>query len=478
MEPNFTSKEVWLKTASDLSARGSDTFLHSHISIKGLTQTEKTKRYRKVDLRSPDGKFISTQELEHKVKPRVHYPSTWMTDDELMAEVIKPSEKLLDTTKRNPLQSQSPESSLGKVEVELLQCFGIPKLDRFGKTDAYAVMVVGSSHLRTETIDDNYSPIWLPKVKRGGIFNVSVPYEKLYVSIFDDDGDFLQDDFCGRVEVDLARIKPFVSYDVSLKLRYSDSIYDRKPRGIIRLRFKITSWAPDNLTLLKSWAKNFASRKEGSHILCSDKAVARQIAYTCWGFDIPGEYTPRLFRGTIREMDIYEINFLYLVKKTVYEIATYECPGPFGIPKSIYVFFAWQWVGNSGIHAYFTSILGFWLLTLIENFFYREPIGFTKPGKIKSSPSDLASFSLSFGSDAGSDAGEVSGGESRRKSHITASQSGDLLSSLLILVIALLVVDSIFAPRASCYARRRLWVTTSSRSATMRPIQLWTSMRA
>ena len=161
MEADLTSKEVWLKTAADLSARGSDTFLHSHISIKGLTQTEKTKRYRKTNLRSPDGKLIATQELEHKLKPRVHYPSTWMTDDEMMTEVIKPTEKLHDTTRRTP--QSTLESSLGKVEVELLQCFGLPKLDRFGKTDAYAVMCVGSSHFRTETIDDNYSPIFLPK---------------------------------------------------------------------------------------------------------------------------------------------------------------------------------------------------------------------------------------------------------------------------------------------------------------------------
>ena len=403
MEADFTSKEVWLKTAADLSARGSDTFLHSHISIKGLTQTEKTKRYRKTNLRSPDGKLIATQELEHKLKPRVHYPSTWMTDDEMMTEVIKPTEKLHDTTRRTP--QSTLESSLGKVEVELLQCFGLPKLDRFGKTDAYAVMCVGSSHFRTETIDDNYSPIFLPKVKRGAIFNIGVPYEKLYVSIFDDDGDFLQDDFCGRVEIDLARIKPFISYDVSLKMRYSDSIYDRKPRGIIRLRLKITSWTADTMSLLKSWSRNFLSRKEGSHIVCSDKAMARQIAFTCWGTDIPGEYTPRLFRGTIREMDIYEINFLWLAKKTVYEIAMYECPGPFGIFKSIYVFLAWQWVGNEGIHAYFTSVLGFWVLILMENFFYREPIGFAKPGKATKSSALIAPSLSSFSFD--SDAGEV-----------------------------------------------------------------------
>ena len=76
----------------------------------------------------------------------------------------------------------------------------------------------------------------------------------------------------------------------------------------------------------------------------------------------------------------------------------YECPGPFGILKSAYVFLAWQWVGSEGIHAYFISILGFWVLVLIENFFYREPVGFARPGRPSKSPS-LSSFS--FDSDSG-----------------------------------------------------------------------------
>ena len=137
-------------------------------------------------------------------------------------------------------------SSLSQIrnppkKVEILQCFGLPKMDRFGKTDAYGIFVLGSSYFRSDTIDDNYSPIFLPKCRRAARFNITVPYEKLYVSVYDDDGSFASDDFIGRVEIDLSRLQPFLTYDVSLKLRDSDSIYSRKkPLGVARLRIKIT----------------------------------------------------------------------------------------------------------------------------------------------------------------------------------------------------------------------------------------------
>ena len=38
----------------------------------------------------------------------------------------------------------------------------------------------------SDTIDDNYSPIFLPRCRRGARFNITVPYERLYVSIYDD----------------------------------------------------------------------------------------------------------------------------------------------------------------------------------------------------------------------------------------------------------------------------------------------------
>ena len=55
-----------------------------------------------------------------------------MMHEELMAEVAKPTEHLVDLTKRGE-GGVAKTSSIGKVKVELLGAYGIPKLDRFGK---------------------------------------------------------------------------------------------------------------------------------------------------------------------------------------------------------------------------------------------------------------------------------------------------------------------------------------------------------
>jgi hypothetical protein len=170
------------------------------------------------------------------VKPVKYYPDVWMMHSELMSEVVLPTDHLVDLTSRSGLGSATAAKRIGLVKVELLGAYGLPKLDRFGKTDLYAIMIVGSNVFRTDTIDDNYSPVFLPRTKRGAVFPIYVPYEQLYVGGFDDDGDFLSDDFVGRVSVDLSRLKPHVSYDVTLKMRESDTMYSRKARGAIRLR--------------------------------------------------------------------------------------------------------------------------------------------------------------------------------------------------------------------------------------------------
>ena len=196
-------------------------------------------------------------------------------------------------------------------------------MDRFGKTDAYGIFVLGDTYFRSDTIDDNYSPIFLPRCRRGARFNITVPYERLYVSIYDDDGSFASDDYIGRVEIDLSRLTPHLTYDVSLALRDSDSIYSRKSKGVVRLRIKITDWKSDAV-IAKSWIRNFFRRQDGGQIVVTDKPMARQIANTCWGSEVPGEYSARLFKATIREFDLYEINFIHLVKKTLWEVAFYE----------------------------------------------------------------------------------------------------------------------------------------------------------
>ena len=174
--------------------------------------------------------------LEHRVKPFKYYPDVWMMHSELMSEVVKPTDHLVNLTSRAGLGEAAVAKRIGLVKVELLGAYGLPKLDRFGKTDLYAIMIVGGNVFRTDTIDDNYSPVFLPRTKRGAIFPLYVPYEQLYVGGFDDDGDYLSDDFVGRVSVDLSRLKPHVSYDITLKMRESDTMYSRKAKGAIRLR--------------------------------------------------------------------------------------------------------------------------------------------------------------------------------------------------------------------------------------------------
>ncbi|GMH66723.1 hypothetical protein TL16_g04493 [Triparma laevis f. inornata] len=53
--------------------------------------------------------------------------------------------------------------------------------------------------------------------------------------------------------------------------------------------------------------RNFFERKDGGQIVVTDKPMARQIANTCWGSEVPGEYSARLFKATIREFDLYEV---------------------------------------------------------------------------------------------------------------------------------------------------------------------------
>lgn len=378
--PRFESKDKFLKASDRLSCRGPDIFV-SHTIVKGFAKPGENKRFRKTnthvgeqptsiqrtisDLTTESKDQVKLSErstasyqksaLEHRVKPFKYYPDVWMMHEELMAEVVKPTKHLVDLTKRGE-GDVAKDSSIGKVKVELLGAYGIPKLDRFGKTDLYAIMIVGSCVFRTDTIDDNYSPVFLPRTKRGAIFPITVPYEQLYVGGFDDDGDYLSDDFVGRVGIDLSRLTPHVSYDVTLKMRESDTIYSRKGRGSIRLRIEITEYVEPKVAL-KSLLTNFAARpKESQGIMVHDKTSARALSLVLWGTEPPGEYSPVLFKATLRESDLYEVNTICLVKKTLWELAFYENLGLFGNLKSIYVLFALFLTVDHGPRALFCAI--------------------------------------------------------------------------------------------------------------------------
>jgi len=402
------SKGKFIAAAEKLSCRGADIFL-SHYTVKGFSKPGEQKRFRKSstastsvpsidrtvsDLTTDSGiadshsvsdrskvSNLNRSTLEHKVKPSKYYPDVWMMHEELLAEVIKPTEHLIDLTSRNGVGEKAKSKHIGLVKVELLGAYGLPKLDRFGKTDLYAIMIVGSNVFRTDTIDDNYSPCFLPRTKRGAIFPISVPYEQLYVGGFDDDGNYLTDDFVGRVCVDLSRLTPHVSYDVTLKMRESDTMYSRKGRGSIRLRIEITEYVSRNVEL-RSFLENFVRRpKDSEGILVHDKTSTRALSLVLWGTEPPGEYSPPLFKATLRESDLYEVNTINLVKKTLHELAFYENQGLFGKLKSLYVLGALLLAIDYGPRGFFPSLFFFYVIVLVENYWHfgRNPVAFSQP---------------------------------------------------------------------------------------------------
>jgi hypothetical protein len=68
---------------------------------------------------------------EFRVVPTYAYPHRWMTSAELHEEMVLPSSHFHDLR----LPSKSGQE-IGTLKVEVLQCLGLPKLDRSSETDA------------------------------------------------------------------------------------------------------------------------------------------------------------------------------------------------------------------------------------------------------------------------------------------------------------------------------------------------------
>ncbi|XP_029911995.1 extended synaptotagmin-1 [Myripristis murdjan] len=138
----------------------------------------------------------------------------------------------------------------GVVRIHLLEAEDLTAKDTVikglidGKSDPYAVLRVGTQTFTSHHVDSNLNPQWREMYE---VIVHEVPGQELEVEVFDKDPD--QDDFLGRVKVDL---------DIVKKARVVDDWFNLKdvPSGSVHLRLEWLSLLPSAARLSEVIQRN------------------------------------------------------------------------------------------------------------------------------------------------------------------------------------------------------------------------------
>eukprot|EP00980_Cylindrotheca_fusiformis_P011118 scaffold2557_cov121-Cylindrotheca_fusiformis.AAC.1 len=312
--------------------------------------------------------FRLTQKSDTKeflVYPSYAYPNKWMTHSELFSEMLKPSEVFHDTR-----LSSEARKEIGTARVEVLECSGLPNLDRNAETDAVVYLVCGSYAFTTDVILNKLNPVWLPRARRACIFPIFHAYAKIYAGVFDDDGKGQNDDFAGRVVLDLAKCRPGTTYDVALPLRLSSHVYSRRPRGVIRLRFSIDypSVRSALLSYLPAKRKGQSATNVGDDVtvLCNDEKAFRNTTLTVHGVDFPGRFSSPLMKATVREFDFVRKVSTNIIENHIFDVIFWKNRSVSG-----FCFFAWMhcvYVNSMAMVPFYMIV--FMLLIMMQNYVF------------------------------------------------------------------------------------------------------------
>lgn len=288
-----------------------------------------------------DGKKI-------RIKPHHAFPTpVYMTENELYQNMMQPSDEfefltsyLNPSTKatrrvkvpdmvRRHFGSPKEDGRIGSLRVEVLGCVG---LDR-AKPDVSVYLVVGDCAFATDIIQGARSPMLPSSAKRAAVFPLHHAYARLFVGVFDvkERKKSEADHFSGRVAIDIPPLRPDTEYDVTFPIRASTFIYDRRPRGVVRLRFSL-HWFSERavvMSYLKRPRNPLAFSRQAKKqptIPCGDPKTFRNVAVTVHGQDFPGKYTRGAFRATMREFNLYQQNVRFLTKVTIIDCILWENP--------------------------------------------------------------------------------------------------------------------------------------------------------
>ncbi len=183
-----------------------------------------------------------------------------------------------------------------------------PKLDKLSKTDAVCYFVCGPFAFASDVIDGVLSPVWPSKSRRACIFPLFHGYQKLFVGVFDDDGPGANDDFAGRVVIEISRLRPNSVYDIFLPLRFYQNVYVNKPRGVVHLRLRV-EWNNERKVLLSYFTLPQKTDHLGNVVTvnCADLKAFRNVVLTVQGKDVPGRYDAMVKKGLMKEMNLYKL---------------------------------------------------------------------------------------------------------------------------------------------------------------------------
>ena len=234
------------------------------------------------------------QDLRYKVKPYCdpHFPkeTSWMTKDEICRQALEPSYKWIqagiqrdnDTGRRtNNLSTETKTEEnngiVGQLNVEIIQAQDLPNLDSgtLGNfTDAFVAMVFEDNICRTDVINDELSPRFMPWSQRAFNFSIQHPSSLLFLGVFDYDaiGDNTP---VGRIVVDLSKFRGNTVYLLQYKLHSDPNKNDE--RGLLTIRLSI-EWDSEKKALLKSF-----SAPPKFRVNVADHKAFRMVRYLCRG---------------------------------------------------------------------------------------------------------------------------------------------------------------------------------------------------
>lgn len=138
----------------------------------------------------------------------------------------------------------------GIVRIHLLEAENLPAKDNYmkgvisGKSDPYAVLRVGTQIFTSHHVDNNLNPQWREMYE---VIVHEVPGQELELEVFDKDPD--QDDFLGRMKLDLGIVKKAVLLDEWYTLKDAAS-------GQIHLRLEWLSLLPSAERLSEVLGRN------------------------------------------------------------------------------------------------------------------------------------------------------------------------------------------------------------------------------